>query len=62
MGRATYDQVRAFAAEGIAWPYAGKRCYVLTTRPLDAAPPPGVQAMSSPAALIARLRERPLTV
>ncbi len=62
LGRATYDQVRGFAERGIAWPYEGKRCYVLTTRPLDAAPPPGVQAISSVAALIARLNERAQTV
>lgn len=31
MGRKTYDQARGFEA----WPYAGKRTIVLTSRPLD---------------------------
>jgi dihydrofolate reductase len=40
MGRATYDRVRAFGE----WPYGARRCHVLTSRPLEAAPPPGVEA------------------
>lgn len=62
MGRATYDQVRGFADQGIPWPYPGKRVFVLTSRPLDAAPPPGVVAMADVNALLDRLRARPLTV
>ena len=41
MGRATYDQCLTFGE----WPYAGKHCVVLTSRPLEN-PPPGVIAMS----------------
>lgn len=52
-GRATYDQARGFGD----WPYAGKRVVVLTRRPLDAAPPEGVEAASGDLAmLVARLR------
>jgi dihydrofolate reductase len=52
-GRATYDQARGFGD----WPYAGKRVVVLTRRPLDAAPPAGVEAASGDLAmLVARLR------
>lgn len=52
MGRTTYDQVTGFGA----WPYAGKRTAVLTSRPLGAAPD-GVEATSDLAGLIAELRE-----
>jgi len=52
MGRATYDQVVGFGA----WPYAGKRCFVLTSRPIADAPE-GVEATSDLAGLIAELRE-----
>lgn len=58
MGRGTYDQVRGFAGRGIRWPYAGKRCFVLTGRPLEDAPPPGVQAVPDLDGLLARLRQR----
>jgi dihydrofolate reductase len=52
-GRVTYDQVRGFAA----WPYAGKRVVVLTRRPLDAAPPQGVEATQGDlGGIVARLR------
>lgn len=52
-GRVTYDQARGFGD----WPYAGKRVVVLTGRPLDAAPPAGVEAASGDLALlVARLR------
>lgn len=40
MGRASYDQVRGH------WAYAGKRTVVLTSRPLDEAPPEGVETWS----------------
>ena len=53
MGRTTYDQVTGF---GGAWPYAGKRCAVLTSRPLGDAPD-GVEGTSDLAGLIAELRE-----
>ena len=39
-GRRTYDQARGFPN----WPYQGKRVIVLTHRPLDSAPPSGVEA------------------
>lgn len=55
MGRHTYDQVRAFPGD---WPYSGKRVWVLTSRPLEADPPPGVKAMADADALVATLRER----
>jgi dihydrofolate reductase len=35
MGRATYAQVRAVAPD---WPYSGRKCYVVTSRPLDEPP------------------------
>lgn len=54
MGRATYDQTRTFAA----WPYPGKRVYVLTSRPLDPNAPAGVKTMGDPAVLIETLRTR----
>jgi dihydrofolate reductase len=40
MGRASYDQVRDH------WSYQGKRTVVLTSRPLDASPPPDVEPWS----------------
>lgn len=52
MGRATYDQVIGFGA----WPYSGKRVFVLTSRPLSDAPE-GVEGTSDLAGLIAELRE-----
>jgi len=52
-GRTTYDQVRGFGD----WPYAGKRVVVLTRRPLDPEPPPGVEAAAGDVgAVVARLR------
>lgn len=54
MGRTTYDQVRTLGD----WPYPGKRVWVLTSRPLDDAAPPGVKAMTDPTALIETLRTR----
>jgi len=59
MGRATYDFV---AAHGGDWPYPGKPCYVITSRPLSGAPE-GVEAVPPDfAALKARLSERDQTV
>lgn len=55
MGRATYDQARSFGD----WPYRGKRCFVLTSRPLDDAPPPGVVAAPDLDALLPRLQGHP---
>jgi dihydrofolate reductase len=52
MGRATFDQIVGFGA----WPYAGKRCFVLTSRPIAGAPD-GVEGTSDLAGLIAELRE-----
>lgn len=52
MGRATFDQVRGFGA----WPYGGKRVFVLTSRPIADAPE-GVEGTSDLAGLIAELRE-----
>lgn len=52
MGRATYDQVVGFGV----WPYAGKRTFVLTSRPTADAPE-GVEGTSDLAGLIAELRE-----
>src|SRR5262245_37487176 len=50
VGRNTYETVLGFGA----WPYAGKRCVVLTHRPLDAAH--GEEPWSgSPEALVAHL-------
>lgn len=37
MGRATYEAVLRYGAH--AWPYPGKRTLVMTSRPLDGAPP-----------------------
>ncbi|WP_170979364.1 dihydrofolate reductase family protein [Roseomonas sp. HF4] len=52
-GRTTYDQARGFGD----WPYAGKRVVVLTHRPLDPDPPPGVEAAAGDVgAVVARLR------
>lgn len=48
MGRATYDQVTAFGA----WPYAGKRCLVLSRRGI-ANPPEGVEAWKGDAPSLA---------
>src|SRR5215472_319036 len=36
IGRKTYDFVQSMLASGLAWPYAGKRCVVITHRPIDA--------------------------
>ncbi len=52
MGRATYDQVISF---GVPWPYEGKRCVVLTNRPIDSPPiPPGVETGSGDVRPLAR--------
>lgn len=48
MGRATYDQVLAFGP----WPYAGKRCLVLSRGGI-AQPPAGVEAWKGDAASLA---------
>ncbi|MCU0890072.1 MAG: dihydrofolate reductase family protein [Rubritepida sp.] len=40
MGRVTYDQVRGFGV----WPYGTRRCHVVTSRPLEADAPVGVEA------------------
>lgn len=53
MGRTTFDQVTGFGAD---WPYAGKRVFVLTSRPLGEAPV-GVEGTSDLAGLIAELRD-----
>ena len=52
MGRVTFDQILSFGA----WPYAGKRVAVLTSRPIADAPE-GVEGTSDLAGLIAELRE-----
>jgi dihydrofolate reductase len=36
IGRATHDFVMGMLQTGVAWPYEGKRCVVMTHRPLDA--------------------------
>lgn len=36
LGRATYDFVLSMLAEGLPWPYQGKRCVVMTHRSLHA--------------------------
>lgn len=52
LGRTTYDQVRGFG-----WPYAGRRGFVVTSRPLDG-PPEGVEAWGrGVGALVDHLRE-----
>lgn len=55
MGRTTYDQVRAFPGD---WLYAGKRVWVLTSRPLEADAPAGVKAVADADTLVATLRQR----
>lgn len=52
MGRASFDQM----IEVDVWPYAGKRVFVLTSRPIADAPA-GVEGTSDLAGLIAELRE-----
>lgn len=52
MGRGTYDVVRAMPD----WPYAGKRCVVVTRRALDGAPE-GVVAMGGDMTTIAAALE-----
>jgi dihydrofolate reductase len=52
MGRRTYEQVRSFGA----WPYSGRRTYVLSSNPLRS-PPTGVEpAREGVARLAARIR------
>src|SRR4051812_6693833 len=52
IGRRTYETARGFGA----WPYADKRCVVLTHRALDHDAPAGVEAHAGdPAPLLARL-------
>lgn len=54
MGRATYDQVFTFSE----WPYAGKSCLVLSSRPLGAVPD-GVERVSGDvAAIVEQARRR----
>src|SRR5437868_3725648 len=36
VGRKTYEFVLGMVASGHAWPYAGKRCIVMTHRPIEA--------------------------
>jgi dihydrofolate reductase len=50
IGRNTYDAVRSFPS----WPYAGKRCVVLTHRPMPAAFDEEF-SVEDPVALLARL-------
>ena len=45
MGRTTFDQVLGFGA----WPYAGKRAIVLTSRPVET-PPEGAEVRNADAA------------
>ena len=52
MGRATYDWLLANAG---AWPYAGQRVIVVTSRPIERAPA-GLETRSDVEALIAELR------
>src|SRR4030095_7488091 len=35
VGRNTYDFVRSLVAGGLPWPYEGRRCLVMTHRPID---------------------------
>ena len=56
MGRHTFETVLSFGA----WPYGGKRVFVLSTRPIGA-PPPGavVERMSgAPADIVSQLAAR----
>lgn len=55
MGRTTYDQTRSFGE----WPYPGKRCFVLTTRPFTEKPPSGVVAVPDLETLLRRLTSHP---
>lgn len=52
IGRRTFDQVRSFGS----WPYAGKRCIVLTRSPLDF-DLPDVEASFSPEEAVTKLRQ-----
>ncbi len=49
MGRTTFDQVLGFGA----WPYAGKRAIVMTSRPADLLPE-GTEVRNADAATVAR--------
>lgn len=53
MGRATYDQVRGFGD----WPYGERRTVVVTSRPLDDAPPPAVEATDDLQTALADLKK-----
>ncbi|GAB3446012.1 dihydrofolate reductase family protein [Insolitispirillum peregrinum] len=59
LGRRTYDQLRAMDEP---WPYAGKRVEVLTRRPLDDSPPPGVRATGDLQATVRQARQAGRTV
>jgi dihydrofolate reductase len=52
MGRRTYEQVRTFGA----WPYSGKRTYVLSSNPLRSLPKGVEPAREGVAKLAARIR------
>lgn len=55
MGRGTYDAIRRHGE----WPYPGKPTTVLTTRPLEASPPAGVEARAGAVeAVVAELEAR----
>lgn len=50
LGRASYEQTLSFGT----WPYQGKSCLVVTSRPLDGSAPPGVVAWEGDAAALVR--------
>ncbi|MBL6080986.1 dihydrofolate reductase [Belnapia sp. T18] len=54
MGRGTYDAIRRFGE----WPYPGKPSFVLTSRPLEDAPPGVEPRAGDPAAITAELEAR----
>ncbi len=56
IGRATYDFVLSMVRDGLGWPYGGKRCWVLTHRPVDGAH--GERAVTGgPAELLGQLQQ-----
>ena len=57
VGRATFDEGHAYWSEQSAWPWEGKRVYVLTSRPLPARVPDDVLAsQGGPSGLLEQLR------
>lgn len=54
MGRDTYHSIRGMGGD---WPYAGKRCYVITSRPIADLPPATETRPADFAALAAELRQ-----